>query len=150
MAEDRVAQKPAAVAEDRKAQNLAVAAQHFHDEEMDNIEEGVKLYTDEPIWEAPNRGGMLDRACHGKDAVVKNYKELFASMKNMEFQHVQRFATEDRVVDDSILTFDVARDGYFVGGVSKGDKIEMRLVHIFEFEDGKISKETVFDMARVL
>ena len=36
------------------------------------------------------------------------------------------------------------------GGVSKGDRIEMRLVHIFEFENGKISKETVFDMGRVL
>lgn len=80
---------------------------------------------------------------------MKNYKELFASMTNMEFQHLRRFATEDRVVDDSILTMEIARDGYF-SGVSKGDKIEMRLVHIFEFEDGKISKETVFDMGRVL
>ncbi len=149
MAEDRVAQKPAAVAEDRIAQNLAVAAQHFHDEELDNIEEGLKLYTDEPIWEAPNPGGWIQRACHGRDAVMKNYKELFASMTNMEFQHLRRFATEDRVVDDSILTMEIARDGYF-SGVSKGDKIEMRLVHIFEFEDGKISKETVFDMGRVL
>ena len=137
------------MAEDRIAQNLAVAAQHFHDEEMDNIEEGLNLYTDEPIWEAPNPGGWIQRACYGRDAVMKNYKELFASMKNMEFQHLQRFATEDRVVDDSILTMEIARDGYF-SGVSKGDKIKMRLVHIFEFEDGRISKETVFDMGRVL
>ncbi len=120
MAEEVVAQNPAVVAEDRAAQNLAVAAQHFHDEQTDNIEEGLKLYTEQPIWEAPNPGGMLDRACHGRDAVMKNYKELFASMKNMKFQHLRRFATEDRVVDDSILAFDVARDGYFVGGGLQG------------------------------
>jgi ketosteroid isomerase-like protein len=149
MAKDTVAEKTTVGAEDRIAHNLAVVAQHFHDEEVDNIEEGLKLYTDDPIWEAPNPGGWIMRACHGKDAVVKNYKELFASMKNMQFQHIRRFATEDRVVDDSILTMEIARDGYFTG-VSKGDKIEMRLVHIFEMEDGKISKETVFDMGHVV
>jgi hypothetical protein len=31
---------------------------------------------------------------------------------------------------------------------STGQKIEMRLVHIFEMRDGKISKEIVFDMGR--
>ena len=31
---------------------------------------------------------------------------------------------------------------------SAGQKIEMRLVHIFEMRDGKISKEIVFDMGR--
>jgi len=48
-------------------------------------------------------------------------------------------------VDDSLVTFDVVRDGcwpYF----STGQKIEMRLVHIFEMRNGKISKEIVFDM----
>jgi len=50
-------------------------------------------------------------------------------------------------VDDSLVTFEVVRDGcwpYF----SAGQKIAMRLVHIFEMRDGKISKEIVFDMGR--
>ena len=60
----------------------------------------------------------------------KKYRELFASMRNVKFQFLQRFATEDRVVDDSIVTFEVAQDGYWHFPV--GSKVEMRLAHIFE------------------
>jgi hypothetical protein len=56
------------------------------------------------------------------------------------------FATEDRVVDDSIVTFEIARVGYWPWSLD--EKIEMRLVHIFEMRDGKISRELVFDMGR--
>jgi ketosteroid isomerase-like protein len=75
------------------------------------------------------------------------YRELWATIRDVKFQFLQRFATDDRVVDDSLLTFEVVRDGcwpYF----SAGQKIEMRLVHIFEMRDGKISKEILFDMGR--
>ena len=67
-------------------------------------------------------------------------------MRNAKFQFLQRFATEDRVVDDSIVSFEVAKDGYWHFPV--GNNIEMRLVHIFEMRDGKISRELVFDMGR--
>lgn len=67
-------------------------------------------------------------------------------MRDVKFQFLQRFATEDRVVDDSIVTFEVAREGYW--HFPAGSKIEMRLVHIFEIRGGKISREIVFDMGR--
>jgi ketosteroid isomerase-like protein len=67
-------------------------------------------------------------------------------MSNVKFQPLQRFATEDRVVDDSICTFKVVKDGYW--HFSVGSKVEMRLVHIFEMRDGKIAREIVFDMGR--
>jgi ketosteroid isomerase-like protein len=49
-------------------------------------------------------------------------------------------------VDDSIVTFEVAKDGYWHFPV--GARIEMRLVHILEMRDGKIARELVFDMGR--
>ena len=49
-------------------------------------------------------------------------------------------------MDDSRVTFDVIRDGYWHFPV--GSKVEMRLVHIFEMRHGKISRELVFDMGR--
>ena len=48
---------------------------------------------------------------------------------------------------DSLVFFEVVRDGCWPH-FSSGQKIEMRLVHIFEMRDGKISKEIVFDMGR--
>ena len=62
------------------------------------------LYTEDILWEAPALNG-LNRSYSGKEAVAKNYRELFASMRNVRFQFLQRFATEDRVVDDSLVTF---------------------------------------------
>jgi len=128
------------------AQNLAAVESHFHSEALNEVEAALETFTDDIVWEAPALNG-LDRAFSGKAAVATNYRDLFASMQDVRFQFLQRFATEDRVVDDSIVTFTVAKGGYWHFPV--GSKIEMRLVHIFEMRDGKISRELVYDMGRV-
>ena len=127
------------------AQNLAAVEAHFHSEAENEVAAALELYTDDIVWEAPALSG-LDRSCSGKEAVAKNYRELWASMRDVEFTFLQRFATADRVVDDSLVTFEVVRDGYWRFPV--GSRIEMRLVHIFEMRNGKISRELVFDMGR--
>ena len=80
--------------------------------------------------------------------VGRNYQQLWASMRNVKFQPLQRFATEDRVVDDSNVTFEIAQDGYWHFPV--GSQVKMRLVHIFEMRNGKIAREIVFDMGRIV
>lgn len=131
--------------QDRIALNLAAVENHFHSEASNEVEAALEMFTDDIVWEAPAPNG-LDRAFSGKEAVGKNYRELFASMRNVQFEFLQRFATEDRVVDDSKVTFEVAKDGYWHFPV--GSKVQMRLVHIFELRDGRISRELVFDMGR--
>lgn len=130
---------------DRIARNLACVEEHFHSEAVDEVEAALDLYTEDIVWEAPALNG-LDRRFAGKAAVAENYRALFASMRNVRFQFLQRFATEDRVVDDSIVTFEIARIGYWPWALDA--RIEMRLVHIFEMRDGKIARELVFDMGR--
>ena len=125
---------------ERIAQNLACVEAHFHSEAVDEVEAALDLYTDDIVWEAPALNG-LDRRYAGKEAVTKNYRELFAAMRNVRFQFLQRFATEEnRVVDDSIVTFEIARVGYWPWPLDA--KIEMRLVHIFEMRAGKIARES--------
>ena len=131
---------------DRIAQNLACVQGHFHSEAKNDIEAALELYTDDIIFEAGALNG-LNRSFSGKQAVAKFYRELWATMKDVQFQPLQRFATEDRVVDDSLASFEVVRDGCWPH-FSAGQKIEMRLVHIFEMRNGRISKEIVFDMGR--
>ena len=130
---------------DRVAQNLAAVEKHFHSEGLNEVEAALETFTDDVVWEAPAPNG-LNRSFSGKEAAAKNYRELFASMRDVRFEFLQRFATEDRVVDDSIVKFEVAKDGYWQFPV--GSKIEMRLVHIFEMRVGKIAREIVFDMGR--
>lgn len=131
--------------ERRIAENLAAVAAHFHSEAEQEVAAALELYTEDIVWEAPALNG-LNRAYSGKDAVAQNYRELWAAMRDVQFTFLQRFATEDRVVDDSLVTFEVVRDGYWHFPV--GSKVEMRLVHIFEMRDGKIARELVYDMGR--
>ena len=131
---------------DRIAQNLTCVDGHFHSEAENDIEAALELYTDDIVFEAGALNG-LNRTFSGKQAVAKFYRELWGTMKDVKFQPLQRFATEDRVVDDSLVSFEVVRDGCWPH-FSAGQKIEMRLVHIFEMRNGRISKEIVFDMGR--
>ena len=131
---------------DRIVQNLTCVDGHFHSEAENDIEAALQLYTDDIIFEAGALNG-LNRSFSGKQAVAKFYRELWATMRDVKFQPLQRFATEDRVVDDSLASFEVVRDRCSPHFYT-GQKIEMRLVHIFEMRDGKISKEIVFDMGR--
>ena len=115
--------------------NLATVEAHFGSEATGRIDDAIALYTDDVVWEAPSRNLLIE----GKEAVAANYREIFSVLKNVEFHTKDRFATEDRVVDDSIVTFEVAKEGFVPFPV--GTKCEMRLTHIFEMRDGKISKE---------
>jgi ketosteroid isomerase-like protein len=139
-------EKETVMDKDRIAQNLACVDGHFHSEAENDIEAALELYTDDINFEAGALNG-LNRSFSGKQAVAKFYRELWATMRDVKFQPLQRFATEDRVVDDSLATFEVVRNGCWPH-FSIGQKIEMRLVHIFEMRDGKIAKEIVFDMGR--
>ncbi len=127
------------------AKNLEAVENHFHSEALEEVETALETFTDDVVWEAPAPNG-LNRSFVGLEAAGENYRRLFASMRDVKFQLLQRFATEDRVVDDSIVTFEVAEDGYW--HFPLGSKVEMRLVHIFEMRDGKIAREIVFDMGR--
>jgi len=125
--------------------NLEAVENHFHSEATNEVEAALATFTDDIVWEAPAPNG-LNRRFVGKPAVAENYRRLFASMRDVQFQFLQRFATEDRVVDDSTVSFQVIEDGYW--HFPLGSRVEMRLVHIFEMRDGKIARELVFDMGR--
>ena len=124
------------------ASNLAAVEEHFHSEAANNIKRALELYTDDIVWEAPARNLVFQ----GKKDVADNYRKLFASIREVEFRNLQRFATADRVVDDSIVTFELIKDGFLP--LQVGQKVAMRLAHIFEMRDGKISKEITFEMWR--
>ncbi len=123
------------MSQDKISANLAAVEAHFASESTGRIKDAIDLYTDDVVWEAPARNLVIS----GKEAVAANYRDIFSVLKNVEFHTKDRFATEDRVVDDSIISFVVAKDGFVPFPV--GTKCEMRLTHIFEMRDGKICKE---------
>jgi len=121
--------------------NLAVVEEHFHSEAADEIERALEFFTDDIVWESPARNIYLQ----GKEAAAENYRRMFGSMRVEGFRCLQRFATPDRVVDDSVATFRLVGDGMVNAPVPVGTKVELRLLHVFEMREGKIARESVFE-----
>ena len=126
--------------------NLAVTQAHFHCEANNEIERALSLFTEDIVWESPTRGLIL----HGKREVGDNYRRMFCAFEVEGFRCLQRFATSERVVDDSLLTALIVTDGVKNAPVPVGSKVEIRLLHVFEMRDGKISRELVFENWKLL
>jgi ketosteroid isomerase-like protein len=124
--------------------NLAVVNEHFELEAANEIEKALHLYTDDIVWEAPARGILL----HGKNAAADNYFKMFGAMADSKVTSLRRFATPDRVVDDSTAAFRLAADGYLNAPLPVGSEVESRLIHIFDMYEGKIARETVYETWR--
>jgi hypothetical protein len=75
---------------------------------------------------------------------------MFSSFKVEGFRTLQRFATEDRVVDDSLVTVVLSGNEVENAPVAVGSQVEIRLLHVFEMREGKISRELVFENWRVI
>jgi hypothetical protein len=110
--------------------NLATVQVHFDAEKAGDWEKIKIMYTDDIKWER----ACMNQAVEGKEAVAAAYVELFSALRNCDFQCLDRFATEDRVV---------AKDG--IMPLPVGTKAKLRLVHIFEMRDGKVSRELVME-----
>ncbi|MGB7921728.1 MAG: nuclear transport factor 2 family protein [Pyrinomonadaceae bacterium] len=128
------------------AANLATVEAHFHSEATNEVEKALALFTDDIVWESPTRNLLL----HGKEATGENYRNMFSSFRVEGFRTLDRFATEDRVVDDSIITVELVGDGVVNAPVPIGSKVEIRLLHVFEMREGKISRELVLENWRVI
>ena len=66
----------------RVAENLAAVEAHFHSEAANEVATALKLYTEDIVWEAPALNG-LNRSYSGKEAVAENYRQLWASMRDV-------------------------------------------------------------------
>ena len=128
------------------AANLAAVESHFHSEATNEVEEALELYTDDIVWESPARSLVF----RGKEATGAMYRRMFDSFEVEEFRCLQRFATEDRVVDDSVVRVVLAGDGVENAPAPVGSRVEIRLLHVFEMRAGKISRELVFESWQVL
>jgi uncharacterized protein YjiS (DUF1127 family)/ketosteroid isomerase-like protein len=120
--------------------NLSVIEEHIAREATD-VDKAIELYTDDIVWESPLRNLIF----RGKEAVANNYRRMFSSLKDIEIQPLERFATEHRVVDDAIVKFTLIGDGFINALAPIGTRVSLRLVHIFSMRDGKIERENVYE-----
>ena len=121
-------------------QNLRIVAEHIANEARDPA--GIlPLYTSDAVLEFPGRGLKFTTP----DVIEANYRRMFAAISDVELEPLDRFATDDRVVDDMIVRFTVVDEGMDGAPVQVGDKVALRLVHVFHMRNGLIAREIVHE-----
>ncbi len=78
----------------------------------------------------------------GRCVIGERYAHLFNNVKGEDFAVKHRLYGENFVVDDKIWTARV--EGEFLGLPAHGRRIHVRVLHVFEFRDGLISRENVW------
>ncbi|WP_265448016.1 nuclear transport factor 2 family protein [Flexivirga meconopsidis] len=125
--------------------NLRVVQAHFHNETPDSVDKAIALYADKVTWEAPNRGVVL----HDPAEIKKSYMGIFSTVHYNRTYALRRFARGNTVFDDQVADLTVVGDQMPNLGFKPGDRISMRLVHIFELENGQITREIAYEMSRL-
>ncbi|MBO0853881.1 MAG: nuclear transport factor 2 family protein [Nocardia sp.] len=126
------------------ARNLAVVQEHFHNENPDDVDKAIALYAPQISWEAPNRGLVYT----DHDEVREGYMGIFRTLQFHSLTSLRRFATENFVFDDAIADVTVIGDEMPNLPFGIGTRVNARIVHCFELEDGKITKEIAYEMWR--
>ncbi|MDZ7881905.1 MAG: nuclear transport factor 2 family protein [Mycobacterium sp.] len=126
------------------ARNLAVVQEHFHNENPEDVDKAIALYADEIVWEAPSRGVV-----HRTHADVKAaYLDIFDTIHITRMVLLRETATETSVFTDHI------GEGVVIGNkmpnlpFGPGTQLNARLVHNFELKDGRITRETAYEIWR--
>jgi ketosteroid isomerase-like protein len=126
------------------ARNLAVVEAHFHNENPDDVDKAIALYTDDITWEAPSRGMVYTDPADVRAA----YVDIFKTLVYDKAIALRRFATEDFVFDDQIAHVTVVGDKMPNLPFPIGAKMSVRLVHCFQMRDGKIAREIAYETWR--
>jgi hypothetical protein len=130
--------------EDRCRYALDLVDLHLHEENPERIDECLKLYTEDAVWECPARRVRYA----GRDEIRAMYLRLFASAEGIVMRPIERFATPERVFDDMEATFRLSGDGFENCPFPVGTLVSMRLLHNFHIRDGRIEKEIGYEVWR--
>ena len=128
-----------------RAQMDALVDGHYRAEETGDLEaivEGFAAHAEHDVVGRP--GDPL----HGGDPIEEFYRALLAELRIGRFEPVRRWYGEDHVVDESVLHATAERPALRLEG--RGRPVRVRFLHIFDFGDGLISRESAWiDLAAI-
>lgn len=114
-------------------------AEHFHQEAEGDVEGTLRTFTDDVVHDVV---GDPNGELHGPAAVGVRYGHLFSNVRGERADVKHRLYGDNFVVDDKMWTAKVV--GAFMGIPGNGRRINIRVLHVFEFRDGLICRENVW------
>jgi steroid delta-isomerase-like uncharacterized protein len=112
---------------------------HLKAEGAGDIEGAVAVYTDDVVHDAV---GFPGSPRHGKDAAREFYAFLTANFRTEGEEPLHQYVTNDALVLEQIMTGNVI--GEMLGIPGHGRKVTFRILHIFEFREGLVSREQIW------
>lgn len=126
--------------------NHKVVDWHFHSENPEEVEKAVALYHDDIVWEAPTRGLVMT----DHKQILEAYRNIFRTIAYRKTISLRRFATEKFVFDDQVAYAKVVGDPALMPNMPfpQGTELCVRLAHVFEMRDGRITREIAYELWR--
>ena len=118
---------------------------HYRAEEAGDIDAIVDGFIPGAEHDVAGRPGG---ALHGGEQIAAFYRALLAELRIDRFEPVRRWYGDDHVVDESVLH--ATAHGRPFGLEGRGRPVRTRFLHIFDFRDGRIGRESAWiDLASV-
>lgn len=121
------------------ARMIALVEQHLKAEGAGDIEGAVAVYTDDIVHDGV---GFPGSPRVGKDAAREFYRFLTANFRTESEEPLNRFFDGDTMILEQNMTGSVI--GEMLGIPGNGRRIAFRILHVFGFRDGLISREQVW------
>lgn len=116
---------------------------HFRAEEAGDLDAIVASFT---VFAEHDVAGRPGGPLHGRKQIAAFYAGLFAELRIDRFENVRRWYGTDHVVDESVLHATATGRPFGLDG--HGKRVEIRMLHVFDFDSELISRENAWlDMA---
>jgi steroid delta-isomerase-like uncharacterized protein len=116
-----------------------LVSRHLRAEGMGDVAGAIAMYTDDIEHDVV---GFPGSPHNGKDAARAFYEELTANFRTEGEEVLHRFVTNDAMILEQAMTGTVI--GSMLGLPGYGRRITFRILHVFEFRDGLISRENIW------
>jgi ketosteroid isomerase-like protein len=113
-----------------------VIADHIDFESKDDVDGVLTTLTEDVVHDLI---GMPWGVQHGLEGARRNYEFFFPNMRVTDIREVARLYGEDHVVFDCEV--DAILNGTVVQRPEPEGRSTFRVLHVFEFRDGKISRK---------
>jgi steroid delta-isomerase-like uncharacterized protein len=117
----------------------ALIDRHLKAEGEGDVNGAVAVYTDDVVHDAV---GFPGSPRHGRDAAREFYGFLTANFRTEGEEPLHQFVTDDALVLEQRMTGKVV--GEMLGIPGNGRAVTFRILHIFEFREGLVSREQVW------
>jgi steroid delta-isomerase-like uncharacterized protein len=118
---------------------IALVEQHLKAEGAGDVEGAVAVYADDIVHDAV---GLPGSPRIGKDAAREFYQFLTANFRTEGEEPLNRFFDGDNMILEQKMTGAVI--GEMLGIPGHGRQVTFRILHVFAFRDGLISREQVW------